>query len=55
MASAGIVLAITGSLLGIAYIGGAIMTLIDVVRGWVAAARGEAARPVLAVPSWRAP
>ena len=46
MASAGIVLAITGRLLGIAYIGGGIMTLIDVIRGWVPAARGEAARGV---------
>ncbi|MGY3127827.1 putative Tic20 family protein [Agrococcus sp. UYP33] len=51
----GVVLAITGSLLGIAYIGGAIMTLINVIRGWVAAARGEAARPLLAVRFWRAP
>ncbi|WP_072314970.1 hypothetical protein [Agrococcus sp. Marseille-P2731] len=51
----GIVLAITASLLGIAYIGGGIMTLVNLVRGWSAAARGEAVGPLLAIPFLRAP
>ncbi len=51
----GVVLAVTATLLGIAYIGGGIMTLINVIRGWSAAARGEAARPLLAIAFWRAP
>ncbi|MGM1028894.1 MAG: hypothetical protein ACQEWM_03365 [Actinomycetota bacterium] len=50
----GVVLAITASLLGIAFIGGGIMTLITVIRGWAAAARGEAARPLFAIALWRA-
>ncbi|WP_413317035.1 hypothetical protein AA0Z99_10285 [Agrococcus sp. 1P02AA] len=50
----GIVLAITASLLGVAYIGGGIMTLVNLIRGWSAAARGEAAGPLLAIPFLRA-
>lgn len=50
----GVVLAITASLLGVAYIGGGIMTLINVIRGWAAAARGEAARPLFAIAFLRA-
>lgn len=49
------VLATTGSLFGIAYLGGGVLTLINLVRGWLAALRGEIARPWLAIPFLRAP
>ncbi|MCH1884054.1 DUF4870 domain-containing protein [Agrococcus sp. ARC_14] len=50
----GIVLAITGTLLALAFFGGGILTIINLIRGWMAAARGEVARPWLAIPFLRA-
>lgn len=49
------VLAVTATLLGIAYLGGGLLTLINVIRGWSAAGRGEVAEPWLAIRFLRAP